>query len=29
VSVAEQILNAEVDKAKHQDIISKVSNQLG
>lgn len=29
VSVAEQILNAEIDKAKHQDIISKVSNQLG
>ena len=26
---AEQILGAEIDKAKHQDIISKVSNQLG
>lgn len=29
VSVAEQILSAEIDKAKHQDIVSKVSNQLG
>jgi F-type H+-transporting ATPase subunit b len=26
---AEQVLNAEIDKAKHQDIVSKVSNQLG
>ncbi len=26
---AEQILGAEIDKAKHQDIVSKVSNQLG
>ena len=26
---AEQILSAEIDKAKHQDIVSKVSNQLG
>ncbi|MDD2722482.1 MAG: F0F1 ATP synthase subunit B [Methylovulum sp.] len=26
---AEQILGAEIDQAKHQDIISKVSNQLG
>jgi len=25
---AEQILSAEIDKAKHQDIVSKVSNQL-
>jgi F-type H+-transporting ATPase subunit b len=29
VNVAEQILSAEIDKAKHQDIVSKVSNQLG
>ena len=29
LSAAEQILGAEIDKAKHQDIISKVSNQLG
>jgi F-type H+-transporting ATPase subunit b len=28
LSAAEQILNAEIDHAKHQDIISKVSNQL-
>ena len=28
LSAAEQILGAEIDKAKHQDIISKVSNQL-
>lgn len=28
VSAAEQILSAEIDKAKHQDIISKVSNKL-
>ncbi|MGR8953423.1 MAG: hypothetical protein ACU83V_13570, partial [Gammaproteobacteria bacterium] len=28
VSAAEQILGAEVDKNKHQDIISKVSNKL-
>ena len=26
---AEQILNAEIDKTKHQDILSKISNQLG
>ncbi|MDO9106933.1 MAG: F0F1 ATP synthase subunit B [Methylovulum sp.] len=26
---AEQILGAEIDHAKHQDIISKISNQLG
>lgn len=26
---AEQILGAEIDQAKHQDIISKVSNQIG
>jgi len=26
---AEQILSAEIDKAKHQDILSKISNQLG
>lgn len=25
---AEQILSAEIDKAKHQDILSKISNQL-
>ncbi len=29
LSAAEQILGAEIDKAKHQDIVSKVSNQLG
>ena len=29
LSAAEQILGAEIDYAKHQDIISKVSNQLG
>jgi F-type H+-transporting ATPase subunit b len=29
LNAAEQILGAEIDKAKHQDIISKVSNQLG
>ncbi len=29
LSAAEQILGAEIDKAKHQDIISKVSKQLG
>jgi len=28
LSAAEQILKAEIDQAKHQDIISKVSNQL-
>jgi F-type H+-transporting ATPase subunit b len=28
-SAAEQILNAEIDKHKHADIINKVSNQLG
>ncbi|MSP27718.1 MAG: F0F1 ATP synthase subunit B [Methylococcales bacterium] len=28
-SAAEKILGAEIDKAKHHDIISKVSNQLG
>ncbi len=28
LSAAEQILCAEIDQAKHQDIISKVSNQL-
>ncbi|MGZ8190630.1 MAG: F0F1 ATP synthase subunit B [Methylococcaceae bacterium] len=28
LSAAEQILGAEIDQAKHQDIISKVSNQL-
>ena len=28
-SAAEQILGAEIDKAKHTDIINKVSNQLG
>jgi F-type H+-transporting ATPase subunit b len=28
-SAAEQILGAEIDKAKHQNIISKVSSQLG
>jgi len=25
---AEQILSAEIDKTKHQDILSKISNQL-
>ncbi|MFZ9610301.1 MAG: hypothetical protein ACO294_06325, partial [Methylococcales bacterium] len=29
LSAAEQILGAEIDKAKHQDIINKASNQLG
>jgi len=29
LKAAEQILQEEVDKAKHKDIISKVSNQLG
>ena len=29
LSAAEQILGAEIDQTKHQDIISKVSNQLG
>ena len=29
LNAAEQILGAEIDQAKHQDIISKVSNQLG
>jgi F-type H+-transporting ATPase subunit b len=29
VRAAEQILGAEIDQAKHQDIIGKVSNQLG
>ena len=28
LSAAEQILGAEIDKTKHQDIISKVANQL-
>jgi F-type H+-transporting ATPase subunit b len=28
LSAAEQILGAEIDQARHQDIISKVSNQL-
>ena len=28
LNAAEQILNAEIDKTKHQDIITKVSNQL-
>ena len=28
LSAAEQILGAEIDQAKHQDIITKVSNQL-
>jgi F-type H+-transporting ATPase subunit b len=28
LSAAEQILSAEIDKTRHQDIISKVSNQL-
>jgi len=26
---AEQVLSAEIDKTKHQDILSKISNQLG
>ncbi|MGZ4980183.1 MAG: F0F1 ATP synthase subunit B [Methylobacter sp.] len=26
---AEQILSAEIDKTKHQDLLSKISNQLG
>ena len=29
LSAAEQILSAEIDKAKHQEILSKVSNKLG
>ena len=29
LKAAEQILGAEIDQAKHQDILSKVSNQLG
>lgn len=29
LSAAEQILGAEIDQAKHQDIINKVSSQLG
>ncbi|MFA6051135.1 MAG: F0F1 ATP synthase subunit B [Methylobacter sp.] len=29
LQAAEQILSAEIDKAKHQDIVSKVSKQLG
>jgi len=29
LNAAAQILGAEIDKAKHQDIISKVSKQLG
>jgi len=29
LKAAEQILGAEIDQGKHQDIISKVSNQLG
>ena len=29
LKAAEQILQEEVDKTKHKDIISKVSNQLG
>jgi len=29
LSAAEQILGAEIDHGKHQDILSKVSNQLG
>lgn len=29
LQAAEQILGAEIDKSKHQDILSKVSNQLG
>jgi len=29
MSAAEQILMAEIDQAKHQDIINRVSNQLG
>jgi F-type H+-transporting ATPase subunit b len=28
-TAAEQILGAEIDKAKHKDIVEKVSNQLG
>ena len=28
LNAAEQILNAEIDKTKHQDIITKVSKQL-
>lgn len=29
ISAAEQILSAEVDKAKHQEVLNKVSNKLG
>jgi F-type H+-transporting ATPase subunit b len=29
LQAAEQILSAEIDKAKHQDLLSKISNQLG
>ena len=29
LSAAEQILGAEIDKIKHQDIVNKASNQLG
>ena len=29
LSAAEQILSAEIDKTKHQEILSKVSNKLG
>ncbi|MCX7105669.1 MAG: hypothetical protein RIS10_1362 [Pseudomonadota bacterium] len=29
LSAAEQILGAEIDKTKHQDIVNKASNQLG
>ncbi|MBV5300338.1 MAG: F0F1 ATP synthase subunit B [Methylococcales bacterium] len=29
LAAAQQILGAEIDKAKHQDILNKVSNQLG
>jgi F-type H+-transporting ATPase subunit b len=29
LSAAQQILGAEIDKAKHQDILNKVSSQLG
>jgi len=29
ISAAEQILGSEIDQAKHQDLVNKVSNQLG
>lgn len=29
LQAAEQILSAEIDKTKHQDLLSKISNQLG